>query len=208
MTEARGNPVLALGGEALEHALNATLALDPQARDDLAALEGRRVEIAWRGVGLSASIRVDGGRLRVGPGSTDATPDLRIAATLAGAVAMLLPRAAGTLPTGQIDIAGDAELARRIERLAREFSPDFDRAFERTLGPALGFPAARAFREGIAFAGRGAGRFADDLSAFLTTELAVTVSKDELESHYDDIANLRDAVGRIEARIARLGATR
>lgn len=54
-----------LAGRALEVALNRAVALDPDTRDALAALDGRRVSLALDAPPLALQIGVHGGYLQV-----------------------------------------------------------------------------------------------------------------------------------------------
>lgn len=206
MTAETPNPLLSLAGEALELALNRVVALDPSIGPDLAALEGRRIELGWPAGGLALAVTVRDGRLRVGPAGAAAPADLAVRGSLAGLVGMLLPRRDGSLPAGKVEIQGDAELARRLERLAREFAPDWEAAFESAFGPSLGLPMARIAREIAEALRRGAGRLAEDTAEYLKTESRVTIAREELDEFLDAVDALRDDVERAAARIERLRA--
>jgi ubiquinone biosynthesis protein UbiJ len=198
------NPLFALAGEALELALNRVVALDPAMVEDLAALDGRRLEFGWPQAGLALAITVRDGRLRVGPAGGELRPDLALRGSLAGFVGLLLPRREGALPAGKVEIEGDAELARRLERLAREFAPDWDAAFESAFGPAIGLPLAKAAQGAVAAARTRAGRLAEDTAEYLKTESRTTIAREELDDFLDAVDTLRDDVERAAARIARL----
>ncbi len=72
-----------MAGGALEAALNHALALDPDTRDGLRALDGRRVALHMAAPPLSLQVRVDGDQLRVGPVDAAVEPDLAVRSTLA-----------------------------------------------------------------------------------------------------------------------------
>src|SRR3546814_3281826 len=77
-------------GRVLEAALNRAVALDPDTRDALRALDGRRVELALQSPLLALQLRVDGERLAVGPVEKENEPDLSVRSTL-GALLGQLP---------------------------------------------------------------------------------------------------------------------
>jgi len=200
------NPILTLGGEALEHGLNALVALDPAMPEALEPLDRKRVTLTWRDSGLALEVRVADGRLHVGP-ADDSGVDLAVTTSLSGLLGMFLPGKSGALPTGKVEIAGDAELARHLERLVRRFAPDFDAALERVFGQSLGFALARGLREGLGAARQGFARFADDTAEYLKTESRVTIAREELEDFCDAVDTLRDDVERAAARLAALKAS-
>lgn len=196
------NPLLVMLGRALEAAFARILELDPDSRARIVALDGRDVTIVLRGTPLAMRIMVDGERLAVGP-AFDADSHLKVSATPGAFLAMLFARD-GDLPPGKVEIAGDAELARRLERIASGFAPDFDEAFTRVFGDVAGFQIARALRRAFAWGRESAHAFALDSAEFLTEESRDVVSGPEIEQFLDDVDALRERSDRLEARVRRL----
>ncbi len=198
------NPLLVPLGRALEIALNRALALDPDSRASLARLDGRTITLTLDAPRLAMSIAVAGDRLRVGPADAVAEPDLSLVATAGAVLAQLLPKRDDAPPVGKLKISGDAELAQRLQKLARGFDPDFDAAFASVFGDVLGVQIARVLREGLAWGRERAGHFARDAADYLTEERGDVVSKVEQAIFFDEVDALRDDVDRMAARIARL----
>jgi ubiquinone biosynthesis accessory factor UbiJ len=194
-----------VAGRALELALAQLLALDPDTREALAALEGRRIELAIEAPPIALAVTVEHGELRVGPTDAGVEPDLGLRATLGGLLSQLpFARTSGAPPVGKLRINGDAELARRLQQLAQRFDPDWDAPFARALGPVVGPQVARLLREGLAQGRRVAGQFARDTAEYLTEERRDVVARAELDAFNDDVDALRDRVERLAARVARL----
>lgn len=196
-----------VAGRVLEAALNRALALDPETRDALRALDGRRVSMHLSAPPLALQIRVAGQRLEVGP-AADA-PDLSVRTTLSGLVSQLpFLRNDDAPPVGQLRMEGDADLARRLQRLAERFDPDWQQPFVAVFGEVIGVQIASALAAGLRHA-RGAGAaFAANAAEFLTEESRDVVGRDELNAFHDDVDTVRDDVERLAARIARLKAAR
>lgn len=194
-------PLRKLAGRALETALNHALSLDPETQAKLSALEGRSVQLHLQGMELALAVTVEGNRLKVGPAPERS--DLRVAATPGSLLSMLLRRQGEGMAPGKVDIAGDAELARRLEKLASGFAPDFEQAFARSFGDVIGVPLAKALREGLAHARETASHLAQDGAAWLRDETQVAVAPGEVESFLDDVDALRERTERLEARLAR-----
>lgn len=198
-------PLRRLAGRALERALNRVIVLDPETHAALAKLEGRRIGVHLQGAELAFDIAVQQGALRIEPPVQDgAKADLRVAATPFSLLALAMPREGDTLPPGKVEIAGDAELARRLERLAREFAPDMEAAFARTFGEVAGVAIARALREATRRLRTGARHAAADTADWLRDEARLAVPRGELDDFLDDVDRVRERAERLQVRVQRL----
>lgn len=195
------NPVLSVLGRLLESVLDRAISLDPETRDRLSALEGRAIAMTFKGTGLAMRLVVDDGRLRIGPADSD-TSALSLAATPGTLLSLFLRRGdESAMAPGQIDISGDAELARRLEQVATRFAPDIDEAFSRAFGDVIGFQMARQFRHSLTWMQRGARDLATDSVDFLRDESRDLVPRPELDDFLDDVDLVRDRADRLEARV-------
>lgn len=199
-------PLRKLAGRALETALNHALSLDPDTQSRLAALDGRSVQLQLRGIDLALAITVEGDRLKVGPAPE--ASDLRVAATPGSLLSMLFRRHADGMAPGKVEIAGDAELARRLEKLASGFAPDFEEAFTRTFGDVVGVPLAKAVRNGLTHARETASHLSQDGAAWLRDETRIALAPGEVEGFLDEVDALRERTERLDARLARLERVR
>ena len=195
-------PLRKLAGRALETALNHTLSLDPDTQQRLAALNGRSVQLHLRGPEIALAVTVEDSRLKVGPPQDDS--QLRVAATPGSLLAMLFRRDEDGIAPGKVEIAGDAELARRLEKLASKFAPDFEEAFARTFGDVMGVPLAKAVRKGLAHARETAAHLTEDGADWLRDEARVALAPGEVEGFLDGVDNLRERSERLESRVQRL----
>jgi ubiquinone biosynthesis accessory factor UbiJ len=195
-------PLRKLAGRALETALNHTLSLDPDTQQRLAALNGRSVQLHLRGPEIALAVTVEDARLVVGPPLEDS--QLRVAATPGSLLAMLFRRDDDGIAPGKVEIAGDAELARRLEKLASKFAPDFEEAFARTFGDVMGVPLAKAVRKGLAHARETAAHLTEDGADWLREEARIALAPGEVEGFLDGVDNVRERSERLESRVARL----
>ena len=206
-----------LAGRALEAALNRAVALDPDTRDALQPLDGRSVVLALDAADapLAMRLQVDGDRLRVGPVDAAQTPDLAVRSTLGGVLSFgmqtLLPKLLGkrdddeaAVPVGRMRIEGDAELARRLQRLAERFDPDWQQPFTAVFGDVLGVQIANGVAAALRQARVGGQKLAETAAEYLTEESRDVVPRAELDAFHDDVDTLRDDAERLAARIARL----
>jgi len=205
--ERRPNPILKLLGRGLQSALNHALELDPDTRSAMRALDGRALSVVFKGTGMAMRLRVEGEQLIVGP-AFDGESQLSVSATPGSLIGLAVARMRGAddaaIPPGQIEISGDAELARRLERLAGRFEPDIDEAFCRVFGDVLGFQMARAFRRGIGAVRDSAATLVRDGADYLVEESRDLIAKPEMEQFLDDVDSLREHADRFAARVERL----
>jgi len=195
-------PLRKLAGRALETALNHTVSLDPDTQQKLAGLNGRSVQLHLRGPEIALAVTVEDARLKVGPPQEDS--QLKVAATPGSLLAMMFRRDDDGIAPGKVEIAGDAELARRLEKLASKFAPDFEEAFARSFGDVLGVPLAKAVRKGLAHARETASHLTEDSADWLRDEARVALAPGEVESFLDDVDALRERSERLESRVQRL----
>ena len=214
-----------IAGRALEAALNRAVALDPDTRDGLAALDGRAIVMALDArdaaagatAPLALRITVAGQRLAVGPVDPEARPDLAVRTTLGGLVStglrVVLPKVLGqdteqaAPPVGRMRIEGDADLARHLQRMAERFDPDWQQPFTAVFGDVLGVQVANGVRAALRGARDGGRSLAQSAAEYLTEESRDVVPRAELDAFLDDVDALRDDTERLSARIARLRRT-
>jgi ubiquinone biosynthesis accessory factor UbiJ len=197
------NPLLAGLGRLLEAALNRALALDASTRERLAALEGHRIGIELRGMHLALAVSVRDSVLRVGP-HWEIDRDLNLRASPGSLLAFALRRGDSILPPGKVDISGDAELARSVEKLLRDYQPDIEEAFAQTFGDVLGVPLARGLRRAFDWSRESARALAQDTADYLREERRDLIAPAEMEQFLDAVDALRERADRLEARLRRL----
>jgi len=197
-----------LAGNALEQALNRVLALDPDTQAALSALDQRRIQLALEAPAIALEISVDGNKLRVGP-VQESEADLGIRSTISGALSQLpFFRSGNAAPVGKVRINGDAELARQLQNLAKNFDPDWDKPFADVFGAIIGPQIAKALREAFKQGAGIAKKFSRDSVDFLTEESRDVIGGAELAAFNEDVDDLRDRAERILARFEKLKQAR
>jgi ubiquinone biosynthesis protein UbiJ len=201
-------PLRKLGGLALTLALNRLLALDPDTREAIGKLEGRRIGVHLAGPEIAFLIAARAGTLQIEPppqaGNDGTAVDFNVKATPASLLAMALHRDGDAGPVGRVAIAGDAELARRVQKLARDYRPDFEAAFAAALGEVAGTAIARVLQDAVHWVGEGARHFGDDSVDWLRDEVRLTVPQAEMNAFLDDVDRLRERTERLAVRLTRL----
>ena len=185
----------------LEAALNRVLALDSGAADSLKDLEGRSVALRLKPWPAPLQLRVENGRL-VASDAKDA--DLSISASPGGLLALAAERGGFTLPAGRIDIAGDADLARRVQKLVEKLDPDWDAPLARVFGEVAGHQIGKGLRGAFAWGRATAKAMLQNSSEYLREESRDLIAPGEMEQFIEDVDCVRDDVDRLAARIERL----
>ncbi len=196
-----------LAGRALEQALNRVLALDPDTKSAMAKLDQRRIQLALEAPAIALEILVEGDQLRVGP-VQDSEADLGIRSTLSGALSQLtFFRSSNAAPVGKVRINGDAELARQLQHLAKQFDPDWDKPFADVFGVIIGPQIAKTLREAFKQGSSFVKKFSQDSADYLTEESRDAVSAAEQSAFNEDVDDLRDRAERIMARFEKIKQT-
>lgn len=201
-------PLRKLGGLALTLALNRLVALDPDTRLAIDKLEGRRIGVHLAGPDIAFSIAARNGTLQIEPspgaGDDGTANDFEVNATPGSLLALALNRDSDMPRAGKVAIAGDAELAHRVQKLARDYKPDFEAAFAAVFGEVAGTAIARALHDAAKWTGESARHFRDDGVDWLRDEARLTVPHAEMHAFLDDVDALRERTERLAARVARL----
>jgi len=202
-----------LAARVLEGALNQALALDEDTRRELATLNGRTLTLALESPPLAMQIQVNDARLQVGPVQAD-EPDLAIRSTFSGMLtglrgALAARTGLGDAPAaaiGQVRIAGDARLARELQRLVARFDPDWQRPFATVFGEDLGMQLAGTLTAALHGMKNSGYTLASGASDWLTGTSRLLVPRVEFDAFGDDVAVLDVTVARLAARVDALTA--
>lgn len=200
------SPLRALGGYALETVLNQVVALDPETLASLKTLEGNRVALHLRGPELAFVVHVVGGKLKVEPPPEDDDAATLHVSTTPGSLVGMALRGEDAAAPGKVEIAGDAELARRLEKLARNYAPDIEEALAQRFGDVIGVQLARALRAAFGHVRESGQHFAEDAADWLREEARIAVSPAEMDGFLDEVDALRERAERLEARVERVAA--
>jgi ubiquinone biosynthesis protein UbiJ len=182
-------------------ALNHLLGREPWARDRLISFAGKRLLFALPPLPNLALAILDSGLVAEARDAGGFDLTVRLTPALVPRLLLREPGAARS-----VGIEGDIELARTVEFLFEHLRWDVEDDLARAVGdvPAhrIG-TAARAARLWQRDAGE---RLARNVSEFLTEEQPVLASRADVQEFVADVDEVRDAVERLEKRIARLAS--
>ena len=185
-------------------ALNHLLAASPEARQRLAPFAGERLEVRAPPLpALTFSILPDG-RLQAGGEGREAA-----------LVVTLKPELLPALGKGEeqlmraIEVEGNPQLAAEAMWLVRHLRAALPEIAEEDLSRVFGDVAAHRLAQGardfFAWQADAAGRLADAFADYATEESRLVVGRSEHDAFAAAVSRLRDAVERLEKRIAPLG---
>ncbi len=179
-------------------ALNHLLDAEPWARERLAPFAGKSLELRAPPLPAVRLTILAAGRVQAG----GAEPVL---------VLTLRPDALGGLVRGvehfirSVEVAGDAGLAAEIMALVRHLRWDVEEDLSRLIGDVAARRVVQAGRDLAAWQADALRRLADSFADYASEEGRLLVRRAQLETLGASVAQLRDAIERLEKRIARLG---
>ena len=178
--------------------VNRLLDAEPWARERLARFAGETVELAPLPLPPLRVTIVESGRIAAGgeaPGLTLQVGPGAILALARGEEEFL--RA--------LEVKGNTRLAQEIASLARHLRWDVEEELSRVLGDVAAHRIAGAARSLVAWQLDAAKRLGGAAADFLAEEARILVRREEQAAHARAVAELRDALARLEKRIEQLG---
>ena len=104
-----------------------------------------------------------------------------------------------------VQVSGNARLAQEVASLARHLRWDVEEELSRLVGDVAAHRIAGAARRFLYWQGDAARRVAASAADFLAEEARLLVRREEQAGHARAVAELRDALARLEKRIESLG---
>jgi ubiquinone biosynthesis protein UbiJ len=185
----------------LETMLNRRIAGSSRARRLLGELAGRSMELRFAATPFRVRLAADAEALSLRPAG-DEPADAVIEGTPLSFLKLTAGEAAKSIRAGGMDVTGDAEVAEGFRRLLDAARPDLEEELSRFTGDAAAHHLANVAREALAFGQRAGDTLARNLSEYLTEESHDLPARVEVEEFVDGVDRLREAVDRVEARVA------
>jgi ubiquinone biosynthesis protein UbiJ len=189
----------------LESAINRLLDLDDDTPTRLERLEGRMLRLDIEGVGITLYFAFNGRQVEVGTRSAY-EPDTLISGSPVALFAMAVPDEIGNwgTPESRVEISGDANLARDLERLFSRLDPDWEGRLSRIFGDVWGHQVAAGLRAGAEQAKDTAENAGEMISEYLQQNQSPVIRSEEMAEFTEVVEETRDSVDRLEKRIRRM----
>lgn len=183
----------------LTQGLRALFSTAPWAALRLQPFAGQQVALHLAGFIIPLIIEDDG--VLALASTADAGADLTIRIPLN---ALPLFRSDEAAALRLIHMEGNSGLAQEVGYLAKHFRPDLEELLSRVVGDIAAHRVAGAFRVGSAWALDTAQRFSAAFSEYATEEARWAASHTSLDQFSLDVSQLKDALERLERRVAGL----
>jgi ubiquinone biosynthesis accessory factor UbiJ len=185
----------------LERALNRQIAASGRARALLAELDGRSMELRFAATPFRVRLAATADALSVRP-AADEPADAVIEGTPLSFLRLATGEATQSIRAGGMDVRGDAEIAEGFRRLLDAARPDLEEELSRVTGDVAAHYLAGFARDALDFGRRAGDAFARNLGEYLTEESRDLPVRLEVEEFLEGVDRLREAVDRLETRIA------
>jgi len=187
----------------IESVLNEALKLDPESLDKIAALEGKVIalEISGLGVTLYLMPTADGVQLH---SVLEGDADVLIKGGPLGLARMGLSRHPASLFGEGVEIEGDVDLGRKVQKIIDDLDIDWEEPLSHLLGDVAAHQLGNLFRGAAQWAKKSGETFSEDLVEYLQEESRDLVVRSELDQFLDNVDTLRVDVERLEQRVRRL----
>jgi len=189
----------------LESLLNRNIAGSSRARSLLAQVTGRSLEIRVAATPFRVRIEAAADRISIGSGGA-ATADATIEGTPLALARLAAPDATREFQSGGLQITGDAEIAQGFQKLFAAAQPDFEEELSRITGDAFAHHLASLAHSAVKFGLKARDTFAQNVAEYLTEEVGLVAPSTALAGFARDVADLVDAVERLEKRLDRVAA--
>lgn len=195
-------PLPALLAGLLEAATNRVLALDPASAKRVLGLQGKCLQLDLEGLEISLYLSFESGNVLVSL-THEGEPDTVISGSPFALFNMAAPgdSAQWGLPGSDVNITGNASLARDVERLFSRLDPDWQRPATELFGDVLGFQLATGFQQGLAALRQAADSTADMAARYFRDETGELLRPAELAEFGRAVDALSDAADRLQARL-------
>ena len=184
----------------LGNLLNRGLPRSPRARQLVAELEGRTLDVEVRDL-VKLRVSSNGQTLEI----DRAHGDTVASATIAGGPLSLLALAGDSgqavIQRGDVRISGDTDVAQSYRELAQLLRPDLEEELSLVIGDVPAHQLVRLARLGGRFGQRAAATTLRNLAEYLGHERGDLVSRNEGEEFLRGVDAVREAVDRLEARL-------
>ncbi len=175
----------------------------PRARDLLAVLQGRRMQVVARHTPWELTLHALDGRLLLLRGAIE-TADVKLSGTPFSLLAMLREDPAAVIRRGDVTLTGDAETGQRFQELTMLLRPDLEAGLARIIGDIPAFGIGSLLRKALGYGRASVATQAQNVGEYLAHERGALVPRAEAAQFLEGVDTLREDADRLAARVAQL----
>jgi ubiquinone biosynthesis protein UbiJ len=179
----------------------------PRARELLAQLDGRRMQVVARHTPFKVTLLAASGQLRLLRDS-GADANVTLSGTVLNLAALLREDPAEVIRRGDASLSGDAEIGQRFQELFQLLRPDLEAGLARVIGDVPAYGVGSFVRKALAWGRSSATTQAQNIGEYLAHERRVLVPRAEAAQFLEQVDALRESADRLAARVARLEESR
>ncbi|MEX0733013.1 MAG: SCP2 sterol-binding domain-containing protein [Steroidobacteraceae bacterium] len=185
----------------LEKLLNRHIAASSRARRLLAELAGRSMELRFAATPFRVRLAATADSVSLRRADEEAA-DAVIEGTPISFLRLATGDPARSIRAGGSELHGDAEVAEGFRKLLAAARPDIEEELSRLTGDVAAHYLANFARDAVDFGRRARDTFAQNVAEYLTEESRDLPTRIEVEEFLADVDRLREAVDRLDARLA------
>lgn len=185
-----------------EGVVNKALDYDPASRQALSKLSGRVMKISLAKPAMDIYLAPDAQGLRL-LGYWEGEPEVQLRGSLP-ALMELARNPQNNLKDSDVEVDGDTDLLMAMRDIMQSLDIDWEEALSQLLGDVAGHGGAQRLRDAGTWLQGRADTSRRLLGEFITEELRLLPARNELESFYRAVDQLRLDVDRAEARLRQL----
>ena len=188
--------------ERIQAVVDRNVAGSPRARALLTELEGRSLAIVARYTPWRVTLSAAGGRLLLSRAATEA--DATLSGTPFALLSMTREDPQQVIRRGDVQIAGDGQVAGGFQELALLLRPDLEGELAQVIGDVPAFGIGSLLRKAMSYGRSVASTGAQNVGEYLAHERRALVPRAEAKEFLEEVDALRESVDRVAARVARL----
>jgi ubiquinone biosynthesis protein UbiJ len=187
---------------------NRLLAMDPQALERCARLQGRIIALELTDLGITIHFHPGSWGLRLSLQTPAREPDARIRGRLLGLGSLALKSGPpGNAIAEHIEISGDAQTAQGFQQILADIDIDGEEQLAQWIGDIPAFRIGQALRKLQATFRDNLRELRLDGSEYLREEARMTPTRPEFEGFREAVSDLRHDVERLQMLFERLSKT-
>lgn len=190
---------------ALEKAIDAVLALDPDTRHRLHGIDGSVLRINVTKPSISVMLSVVQGKVFLASPDDNDVPDVTLSGSLSALRSLLDGNDA--VYKGDVSIEGDIGVSQHLKKIFSELDPDWQEAISPYLGDTFTHRLDMAHSRLTDWFRRSRNSFSQNTSDYLQEEVELLAPNSEITHFCLDVDDLRAAADRLDARIKKLEAS-